>query len=101
MDQGRQLTWQLTVIMCTAIITFGGGTFVLLAMGRTVPGEIWPILGGIGTAILGIGGFFNMRQMHAASLWHLAQANVPADHTAVIPTHGTTTITTGTEGNSQ
>lgn len=102
MNQSGQLSWQLTIIMCVMIVTFGGGTFALLLTGRVVPGELWPILGGIGATVVGIGGFFNMRQMHAAGLWHLAQAtgnaaanSVPAaiPATTTIPTQSTATGT--------
>lgn len=98
MSQERQLTWQMTIIMSLSIATFGGGTMALLILGRDVPGALWAIVGGLVNAIVSLGGFFNMRQMHAASLWHLAQLSGPRTDTATVPTSGTTTITTGNGG---
>lgn len=98
MDQQRQLTWQLTIVMTVSIVTFGGGAMYLLAMGKDVPGALWAIIGGLVNTLVSLGGFFNMRQMHAASLWHLAQATAPRTDTVTIPAGGTTTVKTGSEG---
>ena len=98
MDQTRQLTWPMTIIMSLSILVFGGGCMVLLGMGRDVPGALWAIVGGLVNAIVSVGGFFNMRQMHAASLWHLAQAQTGSHlHVpGVTPQPVTPAVTTGT-----
>lgn len=98
MEAQRQLTWQMTIIMSISILTFGGGAMALLILGRDVPGALWAIIGGLVNAIVSLGGFFNMRQMHAASLWHLAQLANPDTRTVTVPTSGTTTIATGRDG---
>lgn len=95
MDPQRQLTWQMTIIMVVAIVVFGGGAMALLIMGRDVPGALWAIVGGLVNAIVSLGSFFNMRQMHAASLWHLAQMSAADPTNVTIPTSGMTTVTTG------
>lgn len=97
MSQDRQLTWQMTIVMALSIVTFGGGTMALLILGRDVPGALWAIVGGLVNAIVSLGGFFNMRQMHAASLWHfgelVAHHNVPT----VVQTTQATTVPTGSQ----
>ena len=67
-----------------------------IILGKTVPEALWAIDGSIITAMVGATGFFIQRQMHAASLWHLAQAaqGIPPSATA-------TTITTTRETTSK
>jgi hypothetical protein len=96
-QQQTTLTWPMTIIMCLSIAVFGGGVMVLLVLGRDVPGALWAIVGGLVNAIVSLGGFFNMRQMHAASLWHLAQATVPMSTAAQVTASFPTTMGTGEE----
>lgn len=70
-----QLVWPITAIMIVAIVVFGGGTMALLILGRDVPAGLWSLDGALVPVIVGIGGFFNMGQMHTATLAHLTLAN--------------------------
>lgn len=97
METQRQLTWQMTIIMSVSILTFGGGAMVLLILGRDVPGALWAIIGGLVNAIVSLGGFFNMRQMHAASLWHFAELAATKQAGTVVQTTSPMVTNTGNQ----
>lgn len=89
-----KLDWQTTLVLCLAILIFGGGTMVLLVMRIDIPGALWAIVGGLANAVVANGAFFTQRQMHAAALWHASQT-VPATGAAAIHVDPTGTTTTG------
>ena len=83
--------WPLTLAVIAAVIVFGGGTMAAIVLGRSVPPELWPIDGGLVTAVVAHAGFTTLRASGSQAMAHLADVAHAGIATATIPTGGTNT----------